>query len=976
MTMTNRFELIKEQFITELNTEARFYRHRATGAEVLSLINDDENKVFGITFRTPPGDSTGIAHILEHAVLCGSKKYPVKEPFVELLKGSLKTFLNAFTYPDKTCYPVASQNLQDFYNLIDVYLDAVFHPRIDPFIFQQEGWHLELDHADGPLAFKGVVYNEMKGSYSSPDSVLSEKTQQSLFPDITYGLDSGGDPKVIPSLTFEQFRTFHEKYYHPSNARIFFYGNDDPENRLRLLEEVLKDFHRSEIDSSVRLQPRFDTPRREHHFFASGGSTNEDQNDESKGMITVNWLLTETLNAQEVLSLQILKYILLGMPGSPLRKELIDSGLGDDLAGVGLETDLRQIYFSTGLKGIDPGNADRVEALILQVLTSLVREGIDPLTIEAAMNTIEFHLRENNSGSYPRGLVLMLHTLTTWLYDADPLTHLAFEAPLAAVKSSLASNQSTFETLIDRYFLKNPHRTTVVLTPDKDLAEKEQRAEKARLEEIRRSKSRSELEAIAANTRELLSRQQTPDSPEALATIPTLKREDLDRKNKVIPLSVSTLSEVKTLFHNLFTNGILYLDLGFDLHALPQHLLPYVRLFGRSLVEMGTEREDFVTLTQRISRKTGGIQPTRFASSGVGDSPSAVWLFLRAKSMTGQAGELLDILSDVLLTLRLDNRERFRQMVLEEKARQERKLIPSGHMVVNQRLRARFSEADWASEQMDGVSYLLFVRKLARRIDEDWGSVLEDLRQVHSLLVNRNAMLLNVTLDEAGWSRWEAPVSRFLASLPASPFQPTVWSPEYPPAFEGLTIPSQVNYVGKGVNLRESGYKYHGSTLVITGYLRNSWLWDRVRVQGGAYGAFCIMDRHSGTLTFVSYRDPNLLETLHNYDLAGEFLRNTPLTEDELTKGIIGAIGNVDAYLLPDAKGYLSMARTLTGDTDETLQQIREEILGTTVSHFRAFADSLEEFKDNGIVKVLGPQNTMEKIEQERPGWLTSLRLL
>ena len=490
MTIIHGFQLQREQSIRELKTHARFYRHEKTGAELLSLSNEDENKVFGITFRTPPSDSTGIAHILEHSVLCGSRKYPVKEPFVELLKGSLQTFLNAFTYPDKTCYPVASQNLQDFYNLIDVYLDAVFYPRLTPFVFQQEGWHYELENPDGPLSYKGVVFNEMKGAYSSPDNVLSEKSLQSLFPDNTYGFDSGGNPKHIPDLTFEQFLTFHRKYYHPSNARIYFYGDDNHEERLRLVNSYLMDFDAIEIDSAIRIQASFEKSRRFVHSFMVG----KEETTPAKGMITLNWLMSETMDPKTNFSLRMLEYILLGMPASPLRKALIDSGLGEDIAGEGLGSELRQIYFSTGLKGIETESSEAIEALIMETLTTLAEKGIDPRTVEAAVNTIEFRLRENNSGHFPQGLHLMLRSLTTWLYDGDPLALFAFEAPLGEIKSGLQANSAFFQEMIYRFFLNNPHRTTLILKPDPALGEREEAAEKDRLAKARVGMSPGQLD--------------------------------------------------------------------------------------------------------------------------------------------------------------------------------------------------------------------------------------------------------------------------------------------------------------------------------------------------------------------------------------------------------------------------------------------------------------------------------------------------
>ncbi len=976
MTIIEGFERLRTLDIQELRTQAQLFRHVKTGAELLSLINDDNNKVFGITFRTPPKDSTGVAHILEHAVLCGSRKYPVKEPFVELLKGSLKTFLNAFTYPDKTCYPVASQNTRDFYNLIDVYLDAVFYPRISPFVFQQEGWHLELDDPEGPLIFKGVVYNEMKGAYSSPDSVLLERSQQSLFPDSTYGLDSGGDPKHIIELTFEQFRDFHRKYYHPSNARLYFYGDDDPAQRLRTANEYLKDFDPLVADSTIRLQSAFEGPRRVVRPYAAPEGDPSGHGAARRGMITINWLLTETTDPELNFALQALQYILLGMPGSPLRKALIDSGLGDDIAGVGLESELRQMYFSTGLKGIHIEDVNRIEGLILDTLKNLAVKGIDPQTIEAAMNTIEFRLRENNTGSFPRGLNLMLRSLTTWLYDSDPLSLLAFEKPIEALKSRLLSGPGFFEDLIERCFLRNPHRVTLVLGPDPTLAAREDALEQDRLKAIRASLQPAQLQEVLVNTRELKRLQGLPDPPDALKTIPTLELADLERKNKHLPQVLLEKEAVRTLYHDIFTNGIVYLDVGFNLHALKQEYLPYLPLFGRTLVEIGTEKEDFVTLTQRISRKTGGIRPEVFTSASMTDPRGAAWLFLRGKSMLSQVEELLEVLRDVLLSVRLDSRERFRQMVFEEKARQEERLVPGGHQIVNLRIRSHFREADWAAEQMGGISFLFFLRDLARKVEEDWPVVLDTLEAIRRILVKRENMLINVTVDEAGWSQSEPKVAAFLGEMPSAPVAEQKWSPEYPPRFEGLILPAQVNYVGKGVNLYDLGYRFHGSALVISGYLRTSWLWDRIRVQGGAYGAFCMFDRPSGTMTFVSYRDPNLLKTVENFDRSPDFLRDLDLNDNELTKAVIGTIGNIDTYLLPDAKGFLAMLRSLTDDSDDQRQRMREEVLATRPAHFKAFADDLEHLKSEGIVKVLGPQSAVDESNAHDPGRLNVLRVL
>jgi Zn-dependent M16 (insulinase) family peptidase len=969
MSLRHGFESLWLREVPELKTRAELFRHVGTGTDLLSLMNEDENKVFGITFRTPPSDSTGVAHILEHSVLCGSRKYPVKEPFVELLKGSLKTFLNAMTYPDKTCYPVASQNLKDFYNLIDVYLDAVFYPRLTPFVFQQEGWHYELDHPADPLTYKGVVFNEMKGAYSSPDSLLAEYSQQSLFPASPYGFDSGGNPKEIPNLTFEQFKAFHEKYYHPSNCRVFFYGNDEPGERLRLVNDYLKDFHRLAVDSAIPLQARFPEPLRFSRAFPSGEES-------SKAMFTLNWLLDETGRIEQNLAFHMLEYMLLGMPGSPLRKALMDSKLGEDLAGVGLGSELRQMYFSTGLKGISPERGDDVEHLILSTLSRLVQEGIHPHTLEAAQNTIEFILRENNTGSYPRGLVLMLRSLTTWLYDEDPLALVAFEAPLEGLKRTVSASPSYFESLIERYLLNNVHRTSLLLRPDPGLARELDRSEREKLLQARSSMSPSSIEKIVTGTATLKEIQETPDPPQTLGLIPSLKLSDLDRVNQIIPLTLFQDKGYDLLYHDLFTSGIVYLDLGFNLYALPQEVLPFVPLFSRALLEMGTEDEDFVSLTQRISRKTGGIRPTLFASSIRDSSQGSAWLFLRGKAMFKQAQDLLDIFQDVLLKVRLDNKERFQQMVLESKARLEENLVPGGHQYVNTRLRALFSEADWAEEQMKGITQLFFLRTLSQRVEEDWAEVLHVLEEVRSLLINRNALLMNATAEAGRWALLQPKVGEFLDALPALPFQRRLWSREPMMDFEGMTLPAQVNYVGKGVNLYDLGYRYHGSTHVITRYLRNAWLWEKIRLQGGAYGAFCFFDKHSGTLTFVSYRDPNLLKTLEAFDGSSGFLKEVEMGDDELVKGVIGTIGDIDQYQLPDAKGYTSMVRHLTGETEERRQKTRDEVLGSTIKDFRSLGEILDSAMPKGIVKVLGSETAVQEAAGKRPGWLKVVKVL
>lgn len=963
------FHLERDETIEELHAQARIFRHTRTGARLLSVSADDENKVFGIAFRTPPTDSTGLPHILEHAVLGGSHKYPLKEPFLELVKGSLKTFLNAFTYSDRTVYPVASTNLKDFYNLVDVYLDAVFFPLLEPHHLQQEGWHYELESADAPLTFKGVVFNEMKGAYSSPDSLFYKYGQQTLYPDTPYAHDSGGDPQRIPDLTYEAFRAFHAHYYHPANAYLYFYGDDDLEQRLHLAAGYLDRFDAQPVTSLTPLQPRFAAPQR--HSFRYGLDAGSDL--ARKSMLSLDWLLPEKDDANLNMALSILSYALIGTQASPLRKRLVDSGLGEDVIG-GLSAGLRQMSFSAGFKNADASDINKAEALILATLEEIAAEGFDEEMVEAALNSTEFSLRENNTGGAPRGLSLYLRALNTWLYDGDPFAMLRYEAPLAWTRAA-SQDRSFLPSLIRSHLLDNPHRVTVVLHPDVQYGPELEAMEQARLREARAAMSEADVESTVHLTHELRRLQAQPDSPELLESLPSLALDDLEREQRRIPLAVERVGDATLLYHDLFTNGIVYLTLAFDMRALPQHLLPWADIFSQCLTQMGTAREDYVKLSQRIGRKTGGVGASTMVSAIQGRPDAGAWFTVGGKATLAHAGDLLDILRDILGTARVDNRERLRQIVLRTKARMEAGLVPSGHSIVDGRLRASLSAAGWAGEQLDGIDNLFFHRRLADQIDDDHDQVVANLEAVRRALLSRIGVVANVTLDEGSMAAFRPALTAFLQELPAVHAQPQIWQPSTYPEYEGLALPAQVNYVGKGANLYDAGYVYHGSQIVLSNLLRTGYLWEKIRVQGGAYGAFANFSRHSGAFTLVSYRDPNLAATLDVYDKAAAWLRGVELSDLERTRAIIGAISSYDPYMLPDAKGGVSMRRYLLGDSDEDVQRVREEILSTTVRHIRDFGDVLQAAMEKARVVVLGSSEALAAANQERD-WLSVLKVL
>ncbi|KAJ9507546.1 hypothetical protein QJQ45_019088 [Haematococcus lacustris] len=979
------FVLQRQQFIREYDAHMLVYKHKKTGAEVISSVSSDENKVFGVVFRTPVDNSCGIPHILEHSVLCGSRKYPIKEPFVELMKGSLNTFLNAFTYPDRTCYPVASTNTQDFYNLVDVYLDAVFHPRCisDPQVFAQEGWHLELDDPKADLTYKGVVFNEMKGVYSSPDSVYYRAVQQALFPDNTYRHDSGGDPCDIPNLSFEQFKDFHSRYYHPSNARFWFHGDDEPEERLRLLGAYLDAFNSHPVSSAVADQVLKQEARSITQHYAAGDA----EEGQAKAYVGVNWVLTaEPLDVETELALSFLDYLMLGTNASPLRKALNDSGLGDAVLGGGMDDELKQPIFSVGLKGVAAGQEGAVEQLVLAKLRELEGSGFSATAVEAAVNSIEFSLRENNTGSFPRGLSLMLRAVGAWIYDRDPLTPLQWEDALTAFKARLASGENVFGPLIRKYLLDNNHSKVPPPLPaaapwlwavqgdggacslTSGLAKVVEEEERARLDKARSAMNEEQVRGgrggpageggwqrwVAATADAAKERQERPDPPRGAglralpqagghtrAPSPSLPPPPPAAPPQV-PTAESSEGGATVLRHELFTNSVLYLEAALDMRAVPQHLLPLIPLFCRALTNMATQKESFIELTERIGRKTGGLSvyPYTAAVRGQPDQPLA-YLMLRGKAMGDKAGDLLELMRDLLLTSKLDDGVRFKQMVDETKSGLE-----SGWLGPRPLLRCA-APGGAAGARRNGA-----------------GAV------------------VNMTADGKTLAAAGSAVSEFLHSLPqgSAPLACSWTGPLLPRDNELITVPTQgraavsppplsAMWARAPTCTRTLAYQLSGAAYVIEkrSHLGTSYLWDKVRVVGGAYGGFCSFDSHSGAFTYLSYRDPNLLSTVAAYGGAPDYLRNLNLTQEEITKAIIGTIGDVDSYQLPDAKGYSALSRWLLKVTDEERQQRRDQILATSLKDFREFGQVLEVVRGDAgrVVAVTSAEKAAEAVAQD-----------
>lgn len=759
---------------------------------------------------------------------------------VELLHGSFSFFFFTITslthrffmydWVSTKAYPVASCNERDFYNLVDVYMDAVFHPTLTPDTLAQEGHHLELDKVGEEVSIKGVVYNEMKGAYASPDRVLAELSMRMLFPDTTYGVESGGHPRDIPDLTWEQFKGFYDKFYHPSNARMWFYGDDAEEKRLAKANAVLSEFDRLEVDSLVGLQKTWAEPKSFEFKYDAGSGDGLDK----KVMATVNWLINppvDQMESSELLTLTVLNHILLSMSSSPLRKALTDSGLGEDVVGGGLETDLRQMTFSVGLKNMTQDAVSKMEEIVFDVLRDVEKNGLSKAMIQASLNSIEFRLRENNTGSFPKGLSLMLRSLTTWQHDADPLEPLKFEVAVANLKARLAAEEPVFQECVSKYILNNKHRALVTLTPDPEFSKKEDEIEKLRIQKATSGFTEKDFEKVVAETQRLKAQQAKHDDPADIAKIPTLGRSDLEAKVKTVPFDRYDDKGVTILHHPQFTNGVVYVDLMLDMSHVPTELLPLLSILSGSLSELGTTKQDFSSLQQRISGETGGIRASTFvtqAEAADGNGPAVAKLTMRGKGMMNQIPNLFDLMAEILMDVDVNNKERIRQLLIEERSGMESGIAGSGHTVAAGRLGAMFRPTMWVDEQMGGVDFLTAVRTLIARVDSDWDSVVADLRKIQQLVVSREDMMVNITTSKEDFASVRPQLMSFLDRLPEKApggkgswiVTPTLLTRQN----EGLIVPSPVNYVGKAANLYDLGITLTGGHSLAAKHLGTSYV--------------------------------------------------------------------------------------------------------------------------------------------------------
>lgn len=955
----NAYQVVTETYVKELNSEAMILEHKKTGARIFLLSNEDENKVFTIGFRTPPSDSTGVPHILEHSVLCGSEKFPVKDPFVELVKGSLNTFLNAMTYPDKTVYPVASCNDKDFQNLMDVYMDAVLHPNIynEEKIFMQEGWHYEMESEDGPVTYNGVVYNEMKGAFSSPESVLDRYTRNVLFPDTCYSNESGGAPDAIPSLTYEEFLDFHRKYYHPSNSFIYLYGDMDMAEKLDWLDrEYLSRYDRQAVDSEIHMQKPFDKPEEREIFYSITDSEPEEQ----ATYLSVNTVVGDDLNPLHYMAFQILEYTLIDAPGAPLKEELVKAGIGQDILG-GYENGILQPYFSVIAKDADKEQLGEFLAVVKGTLRKLADQGINKKSLLAGINYYEFRYREADFGSAPKGLMYGLQSMDSWLYDGDPLMHLEYEKTFEFLKKAV--DEGYFEDLIRTFLLDNPFEAVITVSPKRNLTAIEDENLRKKLAEYKKSLTESEIRVLVEKTKELKTYQDTPSPREDLEKIPLLKREDIEEKPEKLCLEVKEMDGTTVLCHNMFTSGIGYLKVMFDTNRVPSEDLPYVGLLKAVLGYVNTKEHSYSDLANEINLNSGGISLSVTSFPNLSDPEKFTGAFTAsARVLYDKLDFGFTMIGEMLMDSILDDGKRLGEIVGEMKSRSQAKLNAAAHSAAVARATSYFSATSAFNDVTGGIAYYQFLEDMAKNYDSKKEVLMQKLKETAGRLFTADNMTVSYTADDEGFQYLESAMKLLKDKLPKTggPAYPFIW--EKGNRNEGFMTSSQVNYVARCGTFSGSGYSYTGALRVLKPILGYDYLWLNIRVKGGAYGVMNSAGR-SGEGYFVSYRDPNLKETDQVFEGVAEYLEQFDADERDMTKYVIGTISDLDTPLLPPYKGAKAVSAWYSGVTDEMLAEERRQILTAKPEDIRALAGIIRAILDTGSFCVVG---NAEKIKENK----------
>lgn len=952
------YKVVEKRKINDLNSMSYLLEHKKTGARVALISNDDNNKVFYIGFRTPPTDSTGVPHIIEHSVLCGSREFPVKDPFVELVKGSLNTFLNAMTYSDKTVYPVASCNDKDFQNLMHVYLDAVFYPNIykEEKIFQQEGWHYEMESVEDPLTLNGVVYNEMKGAFSSPDDVHDREVLNSLYPDTAYGVESGGDPKAIPDLSYEEFLDFHGRYYHPSNSYIYLYGDMDMAEKLIWMDEhYLSHFDKIEIDSTLALQKPFDKPV----TVCKDYPVMEGESLEDNTYLSYNAVVGTSLDKELYYAMQIIDYAVCSASGAPLKLALIHKNIGTEVYSI-YENGIYQPYFSIVAKNANAVQKDEFVATIEDELARIVKEGLDKKALLAGLNYYEFKYREADFGSYPKGLMYGLQMFDSWLYDDNmPFDMIEANAVFKFLREKIETDY--YEQLIEKYLIHNNHKTVLVVSPKEGLTTKEEKELADKLEAYKATLSQEELQKIVEDTHALHAYQDAEETPENLEKIPMLTRADMKKEAEGFVNELREIEDTKVLFHNIHTNGIGYLRLVFDISDIPEELFAYIGIFKNVLGYVDTKNYAYGELYNEINIHTGGIGSAVNTYVNARNLEEYKLTFeVKTKVMYEELENAVGLLTEIMTTSDFSKEDRILEIVAEMKSRLQGNMTSAGHSLAAIRAMSYFSETAAISELVNGIPCLRLLEKLEGDFDANKKELIEKLEMLAKSIFRPENLMVDFTSCEEGYEKMKPFVPVLKATLFTEPVVKEPFAITLAKKNEGFETSAQIQYVGRAGNYRkDGGLSYTGALRVLKVILGYEYLWTNVRVKGGAYGCMCNFGK-AGDSYFVSYRDPNLKKTMDTFEKTGDYLRGFTADERTMTKYIIGAISDLDIPMNPSAKGSRSSSAYLTNQTYEEIQQERDELLACTQEDIRALADYMDAIMKAEAVCVVGNGQAIE----------------
>ena len=945
------YEVLEKREIEELRSVAFLLRHKKTGARVVLMENADENKVFYIGFRTTPRESTGVSHILEHSVLCGSKNFPVKDPFIELAKGSLNTFLNAMTYPDKTVYPVASCNDKDFQNLMHVYLDAVFYPNIykHDMTFRQEGWHYEMEEMDSDLTINGVVYNEMKGAFSSPDDVLEREILNSLFPDNAYSEESGGDPDYIPELTYEHYLEMHKTYYHPSNSYIYLYGNMDMAEKLTFIDEhYLSVFEKLEMDTDIVTQEAFEAPREIRKQY----SISEGEELKDNTYLSYNIAMKNNLDPEQYLAFQVLDYVLCSAPGAPVKQALLDAGIGKDVYGF-YDNGVKQPYFSLVSKNTDEEKKDEFISIIENKLSQLSEEGLDKKSLTAALNYYEFKYREGDYGSYPPGLMYGLQILDSWLYDESmPFVHVQADGTFKSLREKIDTDY--YEKLIKEYLLSNTHKTILIVEPVENLAEEKEKALHEKLQAYKTSMTKEELEKIIADTAALLEFQETEDTPEDLKCIPVLAKEDIKKESAKLYNEEKKIGDVTSLYHDVFTNGISYFRLMFKAMQVPTEYLNYLGLFKNILGLVDTKKHSYSQLFNEIHIETGGMVPVINLYTDSKDlSVCNVYFEWKVKTLESKLKEAYELSKEILMESLFEDEKRLYEIIAELKSRLQSDMTSAGHQVAMGRAASYFSKPAAISNEINGLPLYRLLCDLEKNYDARKDRLKEILQNICMCIFRPENLMFDFTGSREAYENFAGTVSGLASELHTCELKTEGFEIVPEKKNEAFMTAGQVQYVAKAGNFLNKGLPYTGALRMLKVIMGYDYLWNQVRVKGGAYGCMSGFSKN-GDSYFVSYRDPNLAKTLETYENAVEYLRNFSGDDRNLTQYLIGAIGDLDTPLSPQSKGLRSLSAYMTKQTEEDFQKERDELLSADQETIRGLAKYVECFLEDDCICVVG----------------------